>query len=93
MKTLKPTTDRVVILPIEEKEETAGLLIVRDNKNTEMQLGLVIAAGPESDIKAGERVMFNPAAGTTVRRLKDDGSWESLRIMHADTIQCVISDD
>lgn len=93
MKNLKPTTDRVVVCPIEEEERSAGLLIVRDNKNTEMQFGLVIAAGPESVIPGGTHVMFNPAAGTLVRRLKDDGEWENLRIMHDDTIQCLLSDD
>lgn len=92
MKNLKPTTDRVVILPFEQEEKAAGLVIVRDNKNTEMQFGEVIAAGPDSDIKVGEKVMFNPAAGTLLRRLKDNGEWENLRIMHSDTIQCVFSD-
>lgn len=90
MKTLKPTTDRVVVLPVQVEEQLAGLMIVRDNKNIEMQHGRVIAAGPLSDIKEGEEVLFNPAAGTLLRRLKDDGEWENLRIMHADTIQAVI---
>lgn len=93
MKTLHPTTDRVVILPLHEAEESFGLRIIRDNRNIEMQHGRVIAAGPDSPIKAGEEVLFNPSAGTVLRRLKDDGAWEELRIMHADTIQCVLSHD
>lgn len=90
MKNLQPTTDRVVILPVLEEEESAGLEIVRDHRNTEMQVGLVVAAGPQSTIPKGTKVMYNPAAGTLVRRLNEDGTWEDLRIMHSDTIQCII---
>lgn len=113
MKTILPTTDRVVILPIMEKEKNSGLQIVRDHRNAEMQYGKIIAAGPEVSDKnqglfprlwrflfgsgvqlmpEGTEVMFNPAAGTVIRRLKDDGVWEELRIMHADTLQCIIYD-
>lgn len=85
-----PTTDRIAVLPLTEQEESSGLQIVRDNKNTEMQFGEVVAAGPDSPIREGQRVLFNPSAGTLMRRLKDNGQWEDVRIMHSDAIQCVI---
>lgn len=88
---LLPTTDRVVIRPLLEQEESNGLQIVRDNRNVEMQYGEVIAAGPDSPIDEGQRVLFNPAAGTLLRSLKENGEWEELRIMHSDVIQCVVA--
>lgn len=94
MKTILPTTDRIAILPVLDEEKTAGLEIVRDHRNTEMQHGVVIAAGPQSPIKQGKHVLFNPAAGTMLRRLNDkNGKWEEIRIMHADSVQCLLSDE
>ena len=92
MKNILPTLDRIAVLPILEEEKTAGLEIVRDHRNVEMQQGKVIAAGPESPITEGQHVLYNPAAGTALRRLREDGRWEELRIMHADTIQAIIQD-
>lgn len=90
MKKIVPTIDRIAILPIQEEEKVAGLSVVRDHKNTEMQFGEVIAHGPKSPIKTGEKVLFNPAAGTMLRRLRDDGTWEEIRIMHSDVIQAIL---
>lgn len=92
MKTILPTTDRVVILPKKEKEKTSGIKIVRDHRNIEMQFGTVIAAGPESPIKEGVDVLFIPSSGTILRRLQDNGRWQELRIMHSDSLQAVLSD-
>lgn len=89
---LLPTIDRVVVRPLLEDEQSAGLKIVRDNRNIEMQHGIIVAAGPSSTIPEGKRVLYNPAAGTLLRRLQG-AEWEELRIMHSDTIQCVVEDD
>lgn len=111
MKAIHPTSDRIAVLPVLEEEKIAGLEIVREHRNIEMQHGVVVAAGPEVSgkdkgillrlwqwlfgrmtqcVPEGQHVLFNPAAGTLLRRLKDDGTWEELRIMHADTIQCLV---
>jgi len=40
----------------------------------------------------GQKVFYTPAAGTTIKRLMDKGGWEELRIMHSDSLQCIIDD-
>ena len=92
MKTIHPTTDRIAVISVVEEEKAAGLEIVRDHKNIDMQHGMVIAAGPQSPIKAGQHVLFNPAAGTMLRRLDLEGHWQEVRILHADTVQALIQD-
>ena len=84
-----PTTDRVAVVSIPQEESFGGMEIVREGRNTEMQFGKIVASGPQSPIEEGELVLFNPAAGTLIRRPKGDGSWEEVRIMHSDTIQAV----
>ena len=86
---LLPTGDRVAVLPVNQEEKIGNISIARDHKNQEMQFGEIVAAGPESLIKEGSKVLYNPAAGTMLRRLKDNGEYEELRIMHFDSIQCV----
>jgi co-chaperonin GroES (HSP10) len=86
---IQPTLDRILISPIEEVEDVAGLEIVRDQKNREMQTGIVVAAGPEASFAKGTKVMYNSAAGTLVRFLVD-GVYENYRMMHSDSIQAFI---
>ena len=86
---IQPTLDRILIEPIEEAEMVAGLVIVRDGKNAEMQMGKVVAVGAKSDIKEGTMVLYNPAAGTLIRQLRD-GKYVNLRMMHDDVVQAIV---
>ncbi len=89
MTTIAPTLDRLLVEPIAEEETVAGLVIVRDGKNAEMQMGLVVASGPKSAIGAGTCVLYNPAAGTLIRQLRD-GKYVNLRMMHDDVVQAIL---
>lgn len=42
--------------------------------------------------RIGQYVFHSASAGTLLRRKASGGGWEEIRIMHADTIQCVIDD-
>lgn len=88
---IQPTLNRVLIRPLEQKEEIAGIEIVRDGQSGEMKMGVVEEAGSESTIPKGTKVMYNPAAGTLLKRLVN-GSYQNLRIMLCDTIQCIFSE-
>lgn len=41
-----PLGDKIVILPIEEGEQTYGNIIVPDTKNEKAEIGTVLAVGP-----------------------------------------------
>jgi len=87
-----PTLDRVLIKPLEEEEKIAGLEIVRDGKNAEMQVGIVEEAGSKSGFNKEQKVMYNPASGTLVRMLVD-GDYQNYRMMLADTITAIVYED
>lgn len=88
---INPTNDRVLVKTLEEKETIGGLEIV-DKQSSEMKTGIVLEAGPDSTIKKGEKVLFNPAAGTKVRMV-ENGKYIDVRIMLSDTIQCTFSEE
>lgn len=71
--------------PLEEEEKVAGLEVVRDHKNAEVQFGIIVEAGPKSSIKKGQNVLYNPASGTLLRIL-ENGEYHNYRIMLCDTI-------
>lgn len=85
---ISPTIDRVLVKPLEEEEKIAGLEIVRDGKNAEMQIGIVVEAGPESSVPKGAKVLYNPASGTLVRVL-ENGEYVNYRIMLSDVITAI----
>lgn len=85
---INPTLDRLLVKPLEEEETIAGLQIVRDGKNAEMQMGIVMEAGPKSIIPKGSKVLFNPASGTLVRVL-EKGEYTNYRIMLSDVITAI----
>lgn len=52
--TLEPLSDRLVVLPIEEPELTAGGVVLPDQAKEKPQRGTIIALGPEAEVPVGQ---------------------------------------
>jgi chaperonin GroES len=73
---LSPLADRVVVRPVEEKEQKKGGIIIPDTAKEKPQEGKVVAVGPgkfsESgeritpEVKKGDRVLYGKYSGTEV---------------------------
>ncbi len=74
---IKPLSDRVLVLRIEEGEETSGGIIIPDTAKEKPQEGKVVAAGPgrldengkriPMSVKKNERILFGKYAGTEIQ--------------------------
>jgi len=74
---IKPMNDRILVLRVEEKQKTAGGIIIPDTAKEKPQEGKVVRVGPGKlddsgkrvplDIKAGNRVLFSKYAGTEIK--------------------------
>jgi chaperonin GroES len=67
--TIKPLSDRVLVLPNPAEEKTAGGLFIPDTAKEKPLMGKVIAAGPgtsevKMEVKVGDMVMYGKYAGT-----------------------------
>ena len=90
----RPLHDRVLVRRIEEKEKTAGGIIIPDTAKEKPQEGEILAVGSGSrsddgeihplDVKVGDRVLIGKWSGTEV---KLDG--EDLLIMRESDIMAV----
>ena len=88
---LRPLGDRVIVKPIEKKDEVRGGLIIPDTAKEKPQEGEIIAAGRGKigedgklipmDVKAGDRILYGKYSGTEV---KIEG--QEYLIMHQDDI-------
>lgn len=88
---LKPLGDRVLLEPIEEKEEKKGGIIIPDTAKEKPQEGIIMAVGPgkltdsgdriSMNVQKGDRVLYGKYSGTEV---KIDG--KEYLIMHEDDI-------
>jgi chaperonin GroES len=73
---VKPLADRIVIMPLEAEQKTAGGIIIPDNAKEKPQKGEVVAAGPgkvsdngqkvEMTLKKGDKVLYGKYSGTEV---------------------------
>ena len=73
----RPLHDRVLVRRVEEKERTAGGIIIPDTAKEKPMEGEVLAVGPGSrndkgdliplDLKIGDRVLFGKWSGTETR--------------------------
>jgi len=74
---LNPLSNRVVVKPLEEKEQKKGGIIIPDTAKEKPQEGKVIAVGPgkisdktgeriKPEVKKGDRVLYSKYAGTEV---------------------------
>ncbi len=73
---LRPLSDRVLIRPLEEKEQKRGGIIIPDTAKEKPQEGEVISTGPgrtledgklvAPSVKKGDRVLFGKYSGSEV---------------------------
>ena len=73
---LSPLADRVVVKPLEEKEQKKGGIIIPDTAKEKPQEGKVVAVGPgkvaesgeriKPEVKKGDRVLYGKYSGTEV---------------------------
>ena len=92
---LRPLGDRVIVRPIEKKDEVRGGLIIPDTAKEKPQEGEIIAAGKGKigedgklipmDVKAGDKILYGKYSGTEV---KLDG--QEYLIMHQDDILGIV---
>ena len=74
---IKPLSDRVLVLRIEEDEQTTGGIIIPDTAKEKPQEGKVVAAGPGRldengkripvAVKKNDRILFGKYAGTEIQ--------------------------
>ena len=70
---IRPLGDRVLVEPIEEKEQTVGGIIIPDSAKEKPMQGKVVAVGKKTD-KDGKEVSFDVKAGDTVLLPKYGGT-------------------
>ena len=70
---IRPLGDRVLVEPIEEKEQTVGGIIIPDSAKEKPMQGKVVAVGKKTD-KDGKAIAFDVKAGDTVLLPKYGGT-------------------
>ena len=70
---IRPLGDRVLVEPIEEKEQTVGGIIIPDSAKEKPMQGKVIAVGKKLD-KDGKEIEFDVKKGDTVLLSKYGGT-------------------
>jgi len=71
---LKPLSDRLVIKPLEQEEQTASGILLPETAKEKPQQGKVVAAGPGARKETGERVSMDVNVGDTVLYAKYSGA-------------------
>ena len=71
--TVRPLGDRVLVEPIEEKEQVVGGIIIPDAAKEKPMQGIVLAVGKKRD-KDGKEIAFDVKAGDTVLLPKYGGT-------------------
>jgi len=74
---IKPLSDRILVLRIEEEQKTKGGIVIPDTAKEKPQEGKVVAAGPGKlddrgrriplDVMKGDRVLFGKYAGNEIK--------------------------
>ena len=69
--TIKPLSDRVLVLPNPAEEKTAGGLFIPDSAKEKPLMGKVVAVGPgtadvKMEVKEGDQVLYGKYAGTEI---------------------------
>ena len=88
--TIKPLSDRVLVLPNPAEEKTAGGLFIPDTAKEKPLMGKVVAVGPgtsevKMEVSVGDQVLYGKYAG---QELQIDG--ESYLIMKQNDILAII---
>jgi len=92
---LKPLGDRVLVEPLEEKEQSKGGIIIPDSAKEKPTEGKVVALGTGKtddngkkvafEVKVGDRVLVSKYGGTEV---KLDG--REYKLMNSDDILAIV---
>jgi len=85
---VRPLADRVLVKTEKTESKTASGIIIPDTAQEKTQIAVVVAVGDDKEkikVKAGERVMYDKYAGTSV---KIDGE-EHLILKAADIIAVI----
>ena len=84
---IKPLGDRVLIKLEEVEEKTAGGIFIPQTAQEKTQTGTVVAVGDDEmiNVKAGQKVMYDKNAGTTVSSDNED----HLLIRYADILAVI----
>jgi chaperonin GroES len=74
---IKPLSDRVLVVGVEEKDKTTGGIIIPDTAKEKPQEGKVVAVGPGKcdengkriplEVKKNDRVLFGKYAGNGIK--------------------------
>ena len=69
--TIKPLSDRVLVLPNPAEEKTSGGLFIPDTAKEKPLMGKVVAVGPgtadvKMEVKEGDQVLYGKYAGTEI---------------------------
>ena len=74
---IKPLSDRVLVVRIEEKDKTTGGIIIPDTAKEKPQEGKIAAVGPGKwdengkrippEVKKNDRVLFGKYAGSEIK--------------------------
>lgn len=67
---IKPLGDRVLVRIDEVEEKTSGGIYIPQTAQEKTQIGVVVEVGDDKDaikVKAGQKVMYDKYAGTTVK--------------------------
>ena len=70
---IRPLGDRVLVEPVEEKEQTVGGIIIPDSAKEKPMQGKVLAVGKKLD-KDGKEIAFDVKKGDTVLLPKYGGT-------------------
>lgn len=84
---VKPLDDRVVVMPVEAEERTAGGILLPDTAKEKPQKGTVVAVGPGKLLDSGKRASVAVKKGDVVLYGKYSGSdfkldGEEYKILH-----------
>jgi chaperonin GroES len=71
---LRPLDDRVVVVPVEAEERTAGGIVLPDTAKEKPQRGTVKAIGPGRLLDSGKRADLSVSVGDVVIYGKYSGS-------------------
>lgn len=93
---IKPLGDRVLVEPLEEKEDSKGGIIIPDTAREKPQQGKVVSLGTGKKDDDGELIPFNVKEGDTVLMPKYGGTEVKIgdkeyQIVREDDILGVIS--
>ena len=74
---IKPLSDRILVIRVEEEKKTKGGILIPDTAKEKPQEGKVIAVGPgkmnekgeriSMDVEKGDRVLFGKYSGNEIK--------------------------